>query len=39
MDLHPYDTKRHALHVMTVVMFICMASYMMTSYGHANHAF
>jgi hypothetical protein len=27
------------LHVTTVIMPVCMASYMTVSYGHANHAF
>jgi hypothetical protein len=27
------------LHVTTVVMPICMASYMTDGYGHVNHAF
>jgi hypothetical protein len=25
--------------IMPFVMLVCMASYMMASYGHANHAF
>jgi len=39
MDLHPYETERQTLHVTTVVMLVCMASYMRVNYEHASHAF
>jgi hypothetical protein len=31
--------KITSMAIITFVMLVCMASYMMAGYGHANHAF